>query len=341
MSAPAEDGPTAFASPLRIAQRTIFSDVRFGAVASGPDIGPLRRDLHRRLCDAVAGLPPPLWHEALATFDRYGGAAGDFYTSFYVPIWSFLHWIPAASRSPLAAPVLDDGRSVQALGLFLHLWDDHLCDGQLPVNPLRLQVRTLAWQSFVAAAGRLRDRIAPASRAVETHVETYLSAIHGEAESADLDAYCARFERQIAIWTLAPRLLGEAAGGAPAASVLVDVITRFALAWRLIDDIQDVDRDLLAGVRSAVWHRLDAGGRAAWEACRAASRARGDLDAATWDDVSAAVLRPGCGPFLLQSADHGLMAAARAATAQGWHGMARELVESRPQAAFKFPTPPR
>lgn len=323
----ATDGTRRFDSPLRIRRRTVFTAVRFGAVDMAPEIAALRRDLDERLAAILTRLPQPLWSEGLSTIDRYAGGAGNFYSLFYVPVWSFLHWVPGAAKTPLDPALLQDARSAQGLSLFLHLWDDHLCDGQLPVDLLRLQMRTEAWQAYTAAVRRMAASVVPLSSVVDEHIDAYLTAIHADEPVGNLQDFCARFVRQVAIWTLTPRLLGAAVGDAGEA--LRQVVESFSLAWRLIDDVQDIDLDVVAGVRSAVWHCLDAPGRRAWDACRAASLARDDLDAPTWDALTEAALRPGCVPRLLALADRHIVDAASAAAAQGWRGIADELSQSR------------
>jgi hypothetical protein len=333
--------PTAshFVSPLRIPRHTAFTAVRFGEVALRPEITALRRELDGQLSAVLTRLPHPLWREAVSTIDRYAGEAGHFYRLFYVPVWSFLHWVPAAAQRPLDPAVLQNAKTAHGLSLFLHLWDDHLCDGQLPVDLLRLQIRTEAWQAYVTAARCVAAEVAPISSLVEDHTGRYLTAAHAAEPVGSLDTFCLRFLDQIAIWTLTPRLLGAAAGGEAAAAALERVIASFALAWRLVDDIQDIDRDLLDGVRSAIWHCLDEPGRRAWDACRAASLAAGDLDETTWRALSASASDPACVPRLLALADRHIVDAAQAAASQGWRGIVRELAQSRLHMHLRGRTP--
>jgi hypothetical protein len=141
-------------SPLRLRRRTTFNAVRFGAIALAPEVAALRRDLANCLAAVLVRLPRAMWGEALSTVDRYAGGAGHFYELFHVPVWSFLHWVPAAAGASLDPAMLDHARATQSLGLFLHLWDDHLCDGQLGVDPLRLQIRTevsTCWRRTLAS----------------------------------------------------------------------------------------------------------------------------------------------------------------------------------------------
>ena len=271
----------------------------------------------------------PLCAEGSAIIDAYSGRAGEFYRLFYLPVWSFLHWIPASADIALDPVLVDDARTAQALGLFLHLWDDHLCDGQLSTDLLRLQIRTEAWHAYLDANNRLRARIAPGSQIVEEHVATYLAAIHLKEPVTDIAAYCSRFTRQIAIWTLVPQLLGRAGGGPSVAANLSLIVEAFSNAWRLIDDVQDVEDDIQAGVESAVWQCLDDAGRAAWAECRAAPLAQGGLEPQSWATLFELIQAPGCIPHLLVLTNDWLDQAARLAELHQWRGLASEILEHR------------
>jgi hypothetical protein len=187
----------------------------------------------------------------------------------------------------------------------------------------RLQARCEAWRGFIAAADALRDAAAPGSRRVEQCVELYLTATQRPGEMRDLEAYCERFTRQIAIWTLAPWLLAEMTGRADA---LCAMIENFCIAWRLLDDVQDIAADSTAGERTAVWHLLDDAGRRCWDDRRAAGE-RGDDT--TFDALAAHALRPSCVPALLARVDAHLARAARIAAGENWDGLLREIVQSR------------
>lgn len=321
--------PTAFASPLRIKLQTEFTAIGFGRVAATPAVRRLRQELNDILFQLPVTLPAPLASEARAILSGYSGGDGDFYRLFYVPIWSWLHWAPAAARTPLSEELLATARTAHALALFLHLWDDHLCDRQLAVDPLRLQVRTLAWEQFVAASQQLCARAGAHPHLVAAHTDEYLTSLQYPAPITDLDSYCARFARQIAIWTLTPRLLGGAGAGPAGSAALCDIVTGFAIAWRLLDDLQDTDEDLLRGAETAVWIELDEVGRTHWRACQAQSLAQGELALAEWRALAAALHTSGCLSRLLARIDAHLRDAACTATVQGWDGIARELEQCR------------
>ncbi len=318
----------AFTSPLRLTVRNEFTDIGFGPVAAGPEIVRLRQALNACLFRTAAGLPGPLVAEARATLSGYTGGDGDFFRLFYVPIWSFLHWVPAAA-GPIAAELREEAQEAHALALFLHLWDDHLCDGQLELDMLRLHLRTLAWQRYVACARSLCRRTGADPALVDGHVAEYVESVHCPVPASDPAAYGERFRRQIAIWTLTPRLLGHALGGPAAAAALVRVIAAFAQAWRWLDDLQDVHLDLREGKETAVWLELDAVGRQRWAACRDEWVTRGRVDPPTWAALALAVRESGCLQRLLGQITAQLHLAAQTAGAHGWWGISRELEQCR------------
>jgi hypothetical protein len=322
-----EHAPPAFDSPLRARLRTVFSEIGFGAVTLDADIAALRRDLDGRLFATFDALPEPLLSEAHAILRAYSGGDGDFFRLFYVPIWSFLHWVPRALPGRLDPALLGDARTAHALALFLHLWDDHLCDGQLSVDLLRLQMRTVAWGRCAEAMRRLCERAGCDPRLAEHHAGTYLSSLHRAPAANDADAYCDRFVRQIALWTVVPHALGHVSGGPTAAAALRRAVERFGVAWRLLDDVQDVHLDVLADTRSAVWIALDDAGRDAWALCGSRSRAAGEMEPESWSALCAAAR--GTIRALLARIAAELGAAAEAARAGGWSALAHELDQCR------------
>lgn len=260
--------PHRFRSPLLRRRRDPLNQLRFGTPAPSPERESLRERLDASLRETVAALPRALQHEAAALLDGYGAGKLSFVGLFYVPTWSFL------SERPLADAQRKLAEQVQAHALLLHLWDDHLCDGQLAPDLVRLHLRTIAWQRFEAGARALARARGRGEELVDAALERYFGsgAIHGQGqgqgrpEVGDLDAYLDRFRDEIAIWTLVPELIDEA----PRSSPLSATVEHFSLAWRLLDDIQDTHEDLLADHRSAMWWACDAELRELWTASREA-----------------------------------------------------------------------
>lgn len=315
-------------SPLLIRTRTEFTAIGFGEIAAVRGVAQLRRDLNDILIATVSSLPEPMAESNAAMLDVYSGQRGDFFNLFYVPVWSFLHWA-VVDRADAAADLKKAAHTAHALSLFLHLWDDHLCDGQLKTDIARLHLRTIAWERFVSSARELCQLVGLAPQVVEDHANEYLSSQSGTDEISDLESYLQRFSRQIAIWTLVPHALDHWLGGTNQESSLQRVVELFACSWRLVDDIQDIHLDLVGGEHNAVWHELNADGRELWEDCRLQSLERNELEQQSWMKLSRSIRETGALERLLSRIDLMLEESVEIAKRNRWSGLARELEQSR------------
>jgi hypothetical protein len=318
-----------FESPLLIKNHTKFRELHFAEVEVGAELVELRQRLNDILVATASQLPPPLARELKSIIKGYAGGKDNFFALFYVPVWSFLHWAPAAAQREVAHEALSEAKTAHALSLFLHLWDDHLCDGQLQPDLLRLQFRTLAWQRFLAAAYRFCELLSLPKQIVDAHVAAYLTAHHSTSVVTSTDEYCSQFSRECAICTLIPRLLGHSAFGADKADELYRAIVLFLTSWRLLDDVQDIDADVLTDRQTAVWLELDEPGRARWRCCWDASLHNGKLDASAWGELCQAITESGCLTRLLARIDRTLGAAVEIATSNRWPELVRELEQMR------------
>jgi hypothetical protein len=316
-----------FESPLLIKHRTEFTAIKFGSVSMAPQVRRMQEALNDSLHALVSELPSPLAAAARATLEAYSGGDKNFYSLFYVPVWSFLHW--ATTEVPAPAEIVTTATTAHAISLFLHLWDDHLSDGQLSVDLLRLQLRTIAWQRFQSASFGLCHLLGIPDDLVKEHFRQYLTSHVNAQRSADLDEYCERFSEQFAICTLVPRIFGRGLRGVDAGEDLYCVINNFAVSWRLLDDIQDAHLDVLTEKQTAVEIELDGVGREKWQRCRALSQVKGKLDTDSWEALAGAIHESGCLKRLLSRIDENLSTAGIIARTQGWNGLARELKESR------------
>ncbi len=325
--------PEGFVSPLRRATDVEFTGIAFQAVPLTSKLAHLRLAMAAELFAVTAELPPELADEAGALIRGYRGGGADFFALFPVPAWSFLHWLPAAASPPVAAAVTRTATTAHAMALFVHLWDDHLVDGQLAADLLRIQLRTAAWNALTGAAGTLRVEVGAPTGVVEEHTSAYLTACHRPDHAPDLASYCDAFVDQVAIWTLTARLLGRACGGEPAARAACDVVSHFSVAWRLIDDAADVHADVLTGEPSAVRIALGPDGRDRWDECRRRSAGSERADAASWRSLVTAIRESGCLADVLARAAQHLDLAAAAARGAGWQALAHELDRTKPGPA--------
>lgn len=237
---------TPFVSPLAIAGDSPLLRFRFGDVRPDPAIEALRRSMNAELFALAGRLPPRLAEEARAILTGYCGD-GDFFRLFYVPTWSFLLW------SGLAEPLATLALRGHAASLFLHLWDDHLADGQLAPDLLRLQMRSLAHEAFLTSCQELAAALGAPDSLIARREAAYLETAHCGTGATDLESYARAAMAQMAIWSVVPALIDHAKG-----SRLEPMVEAFIIAWRLIDDVQDAAVDAASGQENAVWYALDA-----------------------------------------------------------------------------------
>lgn len=334
-SATTEEERAGFASPLGIAHRTELTGVDFGAIEQGAALLGLRWTMAAELDAVAAALPEPLAAEARATIGAYAGG-GDFFRLFHPPVWSFLHWAPAST--PLGPELVRCAVRGGSLALFLHLWDDHLCDGQLPVDMLRLQLRSIAWERFTGACRRMAEIVGRGGVSVDESIGAYLRATHRAPEVVgDLDAYCRRSLDEMAIWRIVPHLLDAALDGARAAEHAADdapgalarIVGAFSIAWRLVDDVQDLDEDLMAGKPAALGQVMSGEEWELWHRCRARSAGRPTPEPESWRALLDALRSSGAIARLLDRASSELALARELASLSGLEGLAAELAAAR------------
>ncbi len=272
---------------------------------------------------SVGQLPPDLASGGGELLRVYADAARpeDFVGLFPVPVWSFLHWARAG-----AGTGDDDAwhalEQAHALSLLIHLLDDHLLDGQLPVDMLGLQLRTVAWRSMDRLARRAARIWEVPESVVAGHLDRYVQAVASSDPVRGLDHCREVFVTQAAIWLLAPRLLEEAGRTAPGPA---DYVRDFVVAWRLIDDVEDAAEDAAAGTRSTLWWALDERGRAAWDAYGRESRAGGRAEERAWRSLVRAVDGCGAAVRLVDDADVLLQRASATANGAGHQGWTTEV----------------
>lgn len=218
---------------------------QFGRVALTPAELALQAELGESLRTVAESLPAPLRAGAAAFLDaeaRGRGPAGVL-RKFPPPLWASL--LPL--RAGLSAILAGEAGVGQALALLLHLLDDHLCDGQLACAPALLQLRTRAWSRFEAAVALLAagDRGMEAFAAAQ--IDRHFAAVERARGPVALEAALANARAEMATWTIVPGLCAWRLGGPAARDRIVGVLERLFVAWRIVDDLDDVGDDARRG----------------------------------------------------------------------------------------------
>jgi hypothetical protein len=197
------------------------------------------------------------------------------------------------------------------MAMFLHLLDDHLCDGQLRCEPLLLQLRTAAWQRMEECAKTLALDNEAGKDLWQSDLSRYFSAIHRPAPRRDLDGYCAHFRDQMATVVSIPALTLQRQGTPDAAEDLRRIVFGLGIAWRLIDDVQDAYADWLAGHESILYILL--------------SQDEGSALPTDWTRVVELLYRSGILKRVLGRCSAELSQAAELADRRSWAGLSQEL----------------
>jgi len=206
-------------------------------------------------------LPESAQTDSILFLMHYSGLKlGDrlnFFANFYPPTWSVLYWL--SHDSSLAAKRLKErdvtsAITAQSMAMFLHSLDDHLTDSQLTVSPLTLLLRSQAWTIMNRAFCNLTDGVPSGEKTVANFIDDYYSSIQDSKGLKSLDSYCDLFRRQMGIGMVAPILLSmKMTGTSDFTKDIETAYGSFGIAWRLLDDIKDIDGDIKNGTHSAIY----------------------------------------------------------------------------------------
>jgi hypothetical protein len=303
-----------------------FAKLRFGAVSARPELDAFRGELNRELIDLMQSLPAVLHADTVVFFLHDLKIAilpqFDYFRNYFTPAWSIVFWLERlpVRTAPLAEADRQDARTAHAMALFLHLLDDHLNDGQLQASHLALLLRSQAWRRMHQALEGLRAGVATGAGIVEGALEAYYGSIGAPPAPATLEGYCAHFRDQMATGTIVPLLMASKMGyDKNFDDALVAAYGGFGVAWRLLDDWQDLEEDMRSGCRSAVYFAAPADIRRLWDGTPA-----GD-PADRHQKIRTLLHRYGIGDLLKQKINAELTVAA--ATLERIHlaGLAEEL----------------
>jgi len=278
--------------------------MRFGTIPRGDVVKEMYAHLNDAVTDLARSLPRSLQAEAMFFIMGYAGLRLgeelDFFRNYHAPIWTCLQWISSVNDAAPSPKLIARGVKAHAMAMMLHSLDDHLSDGEVPPTHLALLIRSQAWRIMHDNLATLAANLPGGADTAAELIDTYYGAITATAVPADLDGYCALFEPQMATGLIVPVLLarcvehswnswgqsplrsapGEGSepmktggdaerGQSPLRNSLEAGVRaslgRFGVAWRLLDDIQDVEEDMKAGRKTAVYWGLSEDGRRLWD----------------------------------------------------------------------------
>jgi hypothetical protein len=252
--------------------RSSCSQINFGVVNLSREEEAFRGELNREMLLLCEYLPQSMRTKAVLFLVNYLRTSFDdglhFVNYFYAPAWSILFWLHRScpDNRKLDPKYVKDAKTGHTMAMFLHAFDDHLTDGQLPVTHLALLMRTQSWMIMNRALERLARGVPKGTAIVCDFIDDYYSSIGTSDKMESLDSYCDFFRKQMATWLIVPVLMAKRiyASDEFARSVQA-VYSSFGIAWRLLDDLQDIETDMMKGIHSSLYTCLPEEIRKGWD----------------------------------------------------------------------------
>lgn len=230
------------------------------------------RQLNREILLLCKSMPESTQVDGFSFLMRYAGISFNqeinFFTNYYVPAWSVIYWMIDSCSEGKKLAVADVKHAVRAhtMAMLLHSLDDHLNDGQIAVTHLSLLLRSQAWTRMENALGRLTEGVDEGNEIVTGFINDYYNSICTPSEIGSLDQYCSLFRKQMATWLVVPVLIAQKiAGDHEFTRAIQSAYESFGIAWRLLDDMQDIEKDMNAGAHSSIYYSLSDNLKGLWD----------------------------------------------------------------------------
>ena len=96
-------------------------------------------------------------------------------------------------------------------------------------------------------------------------IDDYYASIGNSKEIASLDSYCDLFRQQMATWQIVPALMTRRLSEDEKFRAAIQrAYGSFGIAWRLLDDVQDIKTDMINGIPSCIYVCLSNDMRQYW-----------------------------------------------------------------------------
>ncbi|MCK4784970.1 MAG: hypothetical protein KAV87_14555 [Desulfobacteraceae bacterium] len=251
---------------------TYCSEIDFGPVTISSKQKGFLDELNHEVISLVRSLPESTQTDALLFLMHYMGIfVGqelNFFKNYYAPSWSTIYWIQDAlqGREKLSHGDEKSAMAAHALLLLLHSLDDHFNDNELHATHLSLLVRSQCWLIMNKALKVFAEGVDGGGEIISEIMNDYYSGIRSLKEIDSLDGYCDLFRKQMATGLIVPTLLiKKMSTDEKFLEAMQNLYESFGIAWRLLDDIKDLEVDLKKGSHSSVYIALSKAERALWD----------------------------------------------------------------------------
>jgi len=220
-------------------------------------------------------LPKSTQTEATLFFAKYAKTSFtefNLFRMYYVPAWSIIYWLMQSDPDnvELTPEDIKHAKTAHFMAMFLHALDDHLNDHQVPVTHLTLLLRSQSWMMMNTALDSLAAKVDGGQHLASRLIDDYYASIGNSHAMTSLDSYCDLFRKQMATWLIVPTLMTRKLTDDNKFSEAIQrAYGSFGIAWRLLDDIQDIETDMITGVPSSIYICLSSDIRDRWEKAHA------------------------------------------------------------------------
>ena len=248
------------------------SEIDFGAVNLIDREKKFYRELNNEIILLCKSLPESIQTDALLFFMRYSRTSFreefDFFRFAYVPTWSVIYWLIQCvpDDKVLEKEDIKNVKIAHSMAVFLHYLDHQLNDHDMTVTHLALLLRSQLWIIMNNAFNSLADRVDGGKKIVQGFIDDYYSAIYTSEKIDSLDSYCNLFRKQMATGFIAPALLTKMiTSDEEFAMAIKTAFGSFGIAWRLLDDLQDIESDMMESAKSSIYACLPENTKNYWD----------------------------------------------------------------------------
>ena len=248
------------------------SCIDFGPVNLSEEEKEFSKELNREILLLCKSLPKSTQTEAALFLLRHLRVSlsdgANFVRYFYPPAWSILYWLmkskPGERR--LDQTDIQKAKTGHTMAMFLHAIDDHLTDRQVPVSHLTLLLRSQSWMVMNDAFSKLAATVDGGMEIVDHFIDDYYWSISNSDGIKSLDSYCDLFRKQMATAMIVPVLVAKKrTADEEFVRSIRAAYESFGIAWRLLDDLQDIEKDMMKGVHSSLYVCLNEDLRGWWD----------------------------------------------------------------------------
>jgi hypothetical protein len=115
-------------------------------------------------------------------------------------------------------------------------------------------IRSQSWMIMNVALDNLACEVEGGIEIYRGFINDYYSGICSQEKVETIDSYCDLFRKHMATWLIVPMLITKKiAINEKFTGDIQTAYESFGIAWRLLDDINDIEADMMQGVHSSIY----------------------------------------------------------------------------------------